>query len=101
MLFMRADGGVVYKASRQTMPRSAAALYDEMRTAYNLARENVPGSGEQIVSDDAAGRVRPFRRIRDTRLISPPAVFAGDFTIPAVVLGAVVALAILLPRDRR
>lgn len=44
----RADGGVVFKASRENIPNTAEALYEAMKQAHNLD----PGPAEAIQAPD-------------------------------------------------
>lgn len=79
LVLMRSDGGVIFKASRDTMPRDANQMHDEIRTAAAKAREplpvTVPASGPVIRPTDEPTEARIIDRpirIRDTRILSPP-----------------------------
>ncbi|TWT91410.1 hypothetical protein [Neorhodopirellula pilleata] len=64
IVFARPDSGVLYVATRDTLPTSADALYAELQASYRLAGEG-PHASE--ISAQRGDRWRPGDRLRDTR----------------------------------
>jgi hypothetical protein len=52
--YLRPDGGVIYFADRHTLPNTAEELYEEIKTAHQLATNAVPASRQlnQITNED-------------------------------------------------
>lgn len=75
VLFCLPDGGVVYKASKSTLPLSADQLFDEMRAAYELAKIKPPEieTVDHVESSTGlAGLAERLRRpLRDSITLAP------------------------------
>lgn len=63
-LFARGDSGVLYVATRDTMPTSADQLYRELKDAYRLAGEDTYAAS---IDAQPGKQWRPGDRIRESR----------------------------------